>query len=117
MCVSVGTQVKTSRKDVLLIGLVGTVLWLLPLVLSAIELKAFHDGDRIKTVVNREIPHFLTRDYAIAGIALSAIYVVPSLLMMLGALIHSKYLIIPWLVIAIIYMSGKCKITYMFLFL
>ena len=106
MCVTVGAQVKTSRKYVLLIGLFGTVLWLIPLVLSAIELIAYHKGDRVQTIVNREIPHFLTRDYAIAGIALSLIYIAPSLLMILGALIGWKYLVYPWLVIAMIYMTG-----------
>ena len=109
MCVTVGAHVKTSRKHVILIGLVGTVLWLLPLVLSVIELKAYHAGERIETVYNQEVPHDKTRDFAIAGTALSVIYIVPSLLMILGALIGWKYLIIPWLVIAMIYMAGIYK--------
>ena len=107
MCVTPGAQVKTSKKYVLLIGLFGAAVWLLPLVLSAIELKAYTDGERIKTIYNQQVPHFLTRDYAIAGVALSGIYILPSLLMILGVLTKSNTLIIPWLVIAMIYMTGK----------
>ena len=105
MCVTPGSQVKTSKKYVILIGSFGTVLWLLPLVLSAIELKGYIDGER-RAVYHRSHPHYLTRDYAIAGIALSSIYITPSLLMIVGALVESNGLIYPWLVIAMIYMSG-----------
>ena len=107
MCVTPGAQVKTSKKYVLLIGLFGAAVWLLPLVLSAIELKAYTDGERIKTIYNQQVPHFLTRDYAIAGVALSGIYILPSLLMILGVLTKSNTIILPWLVIAMIYMTGK----------
>ena len=105
MCVTPGKPVKTSKKYVVLIGLFGTILWLLPLVFSAIELKSYLDGER-RDYYYPTHPHHLTRDYAIAGIAISAIYITPSLLMVIGALGNLNALIYPWLVIAIIYMTG-----------
>ena len=108
MCVKPGAIVKTSKKYVILIGLFGTVIWLLPLVLSSVELKAYIDGER-RTVYHRSHPHSLTRDYAIAGIVLSGIYIVPSFLLILGALVGTSCLMIPWLVIAMIYMAGIYK--------
>ena len=107
MCVTPGAPTKTSKKYVITIGLFGTILWMIPLVLSAIELKAYIDGDRIQNVYNREVPHILTRDYAIAGVALSGIYIAPSILMILGVLVGTNLLIYPWLVIAMIYMAGN----------
>ena len=107
MCVKIGKQVKTSKKYVLLIGAFGIGLWMLPLVLSAIELKAYMDGERINSNFNHGQPHFKTRDYAVSGIALSAIYILPSLVMIVGVLIGWKMFILPWLVIAMIYMAGN----------
>ena len=105
MCIKVGAQVKTSRKHVIWIGIVGVLLWLLPLVLSAIELEAYHKGDRFHP--HTFLPHFKTRDYAIAGVALSAIYILPSILMIFGALVGWEKLIFPWLFIAMVYMIGR----------
>ena len=105
MCVKPGAIVKTSKKYVILIGLFGIVIWLLPLVLSSIELKAYIDGER-RTVYHQSHPHSLTRDYAIAGIAFSGIYIIPSLLLILGALVGVNWLMFPWLVIAMTYMAG-----------
>ena len=107
MCIKVGAQVKTSRKHVIWIGIVGLLLWLLPLVLSAIELEAYYKGERIKTSFNREQPHYKIRDYSIAGVALSTIYILPSVLMIIGALAQWETLIYPWLLIAMIYMAGR----------
>ena len=105
MCVKPGAIVKTSKKYVILIGLFGIVIWLLPLVLSSVELKSYMDGER-RTVYHQSHPHTLTRDYSIAGIVLSGIYIVPSLLLILGALVDMNCLMMPWLVIAMIYMAG-----------
>ena len=105
MCVTPGKPVKTSKKYVVLIGLFGTILWLLPLVFSAIELKSYLDGER-RDYYYPTHPHHLTRDYAIAGIVISSIYIFPSLLMIVGALANVNVLIMPWLVVAIIYMTG-----------
>ena len=105
MCVKPGAIVKTSKKYVILIGLFGIVIWLLPLVLSSVELKSYIDGER-RTVYHQSHPHTLTRDYSIAGIVLSGIYIVPSLLLILGALVDMNWLMMPWLVIAMIYMAG-----------
>ena len=110
MCVTPGAPAKTSRKYVLLIGSFGILLWLLPLVFSAIELKSYLDGER-RTYYHRSHPHYLTRDYAIAGIVISSIYIAPSLMLILGVLINVKALIVPWLVIAIIYMTGTSKLS------
>ena len=105
MCVTPGKPTKSSKRYVILIGLFGTVIWLVPLVFSALELKSYLDGER-RDYYYPSHPHHLTRDYAIAGIAISAIYIAPSLLMIFGALVNINVLIIPWLVVAIIYMTG-----------
>ena len=108
MCVTPGAPAKTSKKYVLLIGSFEILLWLLPLVFSAIELKSYLDGER-RTYYHLSHPHYLTRDYAIAGIVISSIYITPSLMLILGVLINVKALIVPWLVIAIIYMTGTSR--------
>ena len=105
MCVTPAKPTKTSKKYVVLIGIFGIVLWLLPLVFSAIELKSYLDGER-RAVYHQSHPPHLTRDYAIAGIVISLIYIVPSLLMIVGALANVNVLIMPWLVVAILYMTG-----------
>ena len=107
MCVKIGEQVKTSKTHVLLVGIIGICPCFLALVLCGMQLKYCKEHTETESKYNYNQTHPEECEYYMYGIALSVIYILPSILMIFGVLIGWKYFMIPWLVIAMIYMAGN----------
>ena len=107
MCVKIGEQVQTSKRHVLLLGILGICPWLLLLIICSTQLNPCEEVVQTESNEHYWQIYFECHEYYIYGIVLSTIYILPSLLMVFGVLMGWKCFMIPWLVTAMIYMAGK----------